>query len=302
MKWKKIGLIIEFQKELDWMRTHAMLPISDPMGGSLFRVYFCGRDDQNRSHIGFAVIDMDREGKVLEYSKKAVLSPGELGCFDDNGVSPSWILNHENKKFLYYIGWKPRSTTRMGLIAGLAVSEDGGLTFNRISRAPILRLTDKEPFMILTAPCVLKEGSLWKMWYVSGFKWEHADLPCYNIKYAESQNGVDWNQPGTVCIESPLGNETSLARPCVFKDEGAYKMFYSYKRDGNPYRIGYAESPDGIKWTRKDEEVEMDVSQSGWDSEMIEYAYIFPYKKRKYMLYNGNGYGLTGAGLAVLEG
>ena len=79
-------------------------------------------------------------------------------------------------------------------------------------------------------------------------------------------------------------------------------MFYSYKRDGNPYRIGYAESPDGIKWTRKDEEVEMDVSQSGWDSEMIEYAYVFPYKKRKYMLYNGNGYGLTGAGLAVLEG
>jgi hypothetical protein len=244
---------------------------------------------------------MRNKPKVLEYSQKPVLSPGELGCFDDNGVTPSWIVTHNGQKFLYYIGWKPRSTTRMGLITGLAVSEDGGLTFKRYSRAPILRLTDREPFMILTAPCVLKEGKLWRMWYVSGYKWEHADLPYYNIKYAESQNGIDWDQQGKVCIDSPLGNESSLARPCVIREQGIYKMYYSYKRNGNPYRMGYAESPDGIAWTRRDEEMKMDVSASGWDSEMIEYGYVFDHEGRKYMFYNGNNYGQTGAGLAVLE-
>ena len=47
--------------------------------------------------------------------------------------------------------------------------------------------------------------------------------------------------------------------------------------------------------------VGIDVSPYGWDSEMIEYPFIFEHKDRIYMLYNGNGFGKTGFGLAVLE-
>ncbi len=301
MRWKKLGRIIEGDPAYPWMRTHSMLPVPDQIDGALYRLYFCGRDHLNRSHIGFAIIDMDQGGKVLEYSRVPVLSPGSLGCFDDNGVSPSWILTHADVKYLYYIGWKPRSTTRFGLIAGLAISTDGGEHFTRQSRAPILHLTDKEPIMILTAPCVLKEEELWRMWYVSGTSWEHADLPHYNIKYAESHNGIDWKQTGVVCIESLLGNESALARPCVIKTNGAYKMYYSKKTDGRPYRMGYAESQDGITWVRKDELVGIDISKNGWDSEMIEYPNVITYSGKQYMFYNGNGYGATGIGLAVLE-
>ena len=39
-----------------------------------------------------------------------------------------------------------------------------------------------------------------------------------------------------------------------------------------------------------------------WDSEMICYPYVFEHKDDLYMLYNGNDYGKTGFGLAVLEG
>ena len=67
------------------------------------------------------------------------------------------------------------------------------------------------------------------------------------------------------------------------------------------YRVRYAESSDGIHWVRKDEEVDLDVSDSGWDSEMICYPYIFDHKGNRYMLYNGNDFGKTGFGLAVLE-
>lgn len=58
---------------------------------------------------------------------------------------------------------------------------------------------------------------------------------------------------------------------------------------------------DITDWVRKDEEVGIDVSKQGWDSEMIEYLHVFDHKAKRYMFYNGNKYGKTGFGLAVLE-
>ena len=139
------------------------------------------------------------------------------------------------------------------------------------------------------------------MWYVSCEGWIHADLPKYNIKLATSNDGINWKQPGIVCLDFKDENETALARPCIIKEDGIYKMWLSYKTLEQTYRIGYAESSDGISWKRKDDEVTITVSNSGWDSEMIEYPYVFIHNGKKYMAYNGNGYGENGAGLAVLE-
>ena len=73
-------------------------------------------------------------------------------------------------------------------------------------------------------------------------------------------------------------------------------------RDIATYRIRYAKSRDGVTWERKPVEfVGLDVSSSGWDSEMVCYPHVFDHKGKRYMLYNGNGYGRTGFGLAVLE-
>jgi len=300
--WIKKGLIIEPKTvNRSWMVTHAMDPTVDHLEGDIFRIYFCGRNKDNQSLVGYADIDINEPSKILRTPEKPVLGLGELGCFDDNGVTASWIIKHGRKKYLYYIGWKPRSTTRFGLMTGLAVSDDGGETFKRVKRSPVLQLTDKEPFSILTAPCVLKQGNLWRMWYVSCVGWVNPDLPKYNIKYAESDDGVNWNQNAIVCIDFKSKNETALARPCVLFEDGIYKMWFSYKTETTTYRMGYAESPDGIKWERLDELVGIDVSKSDWDSEMIEYPYVFNHNGRKYMVYNGNGYGVGGIGLAVLE-
>ena len=64
--------------------------------------------------------------------------------------------------------------------------------------------------------------------------------------------------------------------------------------------IAVPESKDGLNWIRKDNEVGITVSNEGWDSEAICYPYVFDYNERRYMLYNGNNYGKTGFGLAVL--
>jgi len=299
MKWKKIGLIIRPTGERDWMVSHAMLPIAEWRHSDIYRIYFSGRDVQNRSLVGYAEIDLNDPYTVLRFSEKPVLGLGALGCFDDNGVTPSWIVDHENRKYLYYIGWNKGSTVRMALVAGLAVSVDGGESFQRVFRVPILDRTHEEPYTVNTAPCVLVEDGLWRMWYVSGVKWVHPDLPRYNIKYAESRDGVHWKRQGIVCIDFASPDENALARPCVRKEGGIYKMWFSHK--GKEYRIGYAESVDGINWERYDDKAGIDVSPSGWDSDMIEYSHVFEHEGKKYMLYNGNDYGRYGVGLAVAE-
>ena len=297
INWRKLGLLISPADGADWMKTHAMLPCIQPLGGDLYKVYFSSRDEKNRSLVGYANLEITERPRIHEYSPDPVLGLGELGCFDDNGVTPSWVLEHKGKVYLYYIGWNQRSTVRMALVAGVAVSTDGGDSFERVYRVPILDRTHEEPLTLNTAPCVLREGNRWKMWYVSGVTWINPDLPRYNIKYAESNDGLRWDRRGITCIDFESTRENALARPCVLQEDGIYKMWFSHK--GEEYRIGYAESADGIAWDRKDDVVGIDVSSSGWDSQMIEYAYVFNHAGNKYMLYNGNNYGEEGIGLAV---
>ena len=74
-------------------------------------------------------------------------------------------------------------------------------------------------------------------------------------------------------------------------------MWFSYK--STDYRIGYAESLDGLTWERLDHLSGIDVSSSGFDSEMIEYGAVVRYYGQRFMFYNGNNYGYDGIGLAV---
>jgi predicted GH43/DUF377 family glycosyl hydrolase len=301
MKWLKKGLIFEPKGQFDWLITHAMLPTADRIGEDLYRIYFSGRDKLNRSRIGFLEVDMNEPWRILQITEKPVLGLGALGCFDDNGVSPTWIVGHDEKKYMYYMGWNKGSTVRASEISGLAISEDGGETFNRFSRAPILHRSDREPYAILVASCVLLEGGIWRMWYDSAEEWLNKDLPRYNIKYAESSDGVNWNRKGDVCIDFYYPGETRISRACVLKENGMYEMWYCYAIGSGGYRIGFAISEDGIHWQRKDEAAGIDVSESGWDSEMICYPFVFTHKGQKYLLYCGNGYGKTGFGYAILE-
>ena len=301
MKWKKRGLIFKPDSQHEWVISHAMLPIADRIGEDLYRIYFSGRDKQNRSHISYVDIDINMPNKIIALSKTPALGLGELGCFDDNGVSPTWILDYEGKKYLYYMGWNQGFTVRAAEVSGLAISEDGGETFHRFSRAPILHRTDKEPFSILVISCIVIENGKWKMWYDSADKWLSKDLPLYNIKYAESNDGINWTRQGTVSVDFQYPNETRISRACVLPNNNGYEMWYCYAIGSGGYKIGYAISLNGIDWSRRDNKVGIDVSDSGWDSEMICYPHVFDHKGTRYMLYCGNGYGRSGFGYATLQ-
>lgn len=298
VQWVKQGLVLEPAGQAPWIGTHAALPSLDSAADGL-RVFFSSRDPLGRSHIGFFRLDLDAPGKHPGVSSAPVLSPGSLGAFDDAGVTNSCVVRHAGRFYLYYTGWSLGVSVPFYLAAGLAVSDDG-VTFRRASRAPLLERTDVDPYLT-ASPWVLVDGQKWRMWYVSGTAWEVVNgepRHRYLIKYAESQDGYRWSRTGAVCISYQGEEEYAFGRPCVIRDGGLYRMWYSSR--GDRYRLGYAESTDGVSWVRKDDDAGLEPSADGWDSEMVTYPAVFRHRGRLHMLYNGNGYGRTGIGLATV--
>ena len=309
MRWKKQGLIFKTENHYDWMISHASLPFADPTNDQRLRIYFSVRDQKGRSHPNFLEVDAKDPQKIIYIHDRPILPLGKLGTFDDNGIMASWLVKYNQKKYLYYIGWNPQVTVSYRLSIGLAISTDGGISFEKYSEGPICD-RDLSEIYFNTAPCVLVENGVWRMWYISCTGWEIVNQhpePSYHVKYAESSDGIHWRKTGHVCIDYDEFSQ-AIGRPCVYLDGGVYKMFYSfrsthaYRTDSSgSYRLGYAESPDGITWTRKDDEVGISRSQEGWDSEMMEYCHILHYEDKTYMFYNGNGFGKSGFGYAILE-
>lgn len=92
MAWRKLGRIFAPSGELDWSRSHAALPVPEWIEGDIFRIYFSGRDGQNRSSIGSVIVDLAVGGKILDIPAEPILRPGARGMFDDCGVSIGSIV------------------------------------------------------------------------------------------------------------------------------------------------------------------------------------------------------------------
>lgn len=301
MTWTKLGLIFQPDSSVSWMRSHAQLPTPWQIEGTLFKIFFASRDINQKSHVGYILIDLEDPQKILEIGNQPVLAPGPIGHFDQDGIFPSCIIKNEDQICLYYIGWTQGSTYPLFQSAiGMATSKDGGKTFEKYSSAPILDRSPYDPCLV-TSPFIFAHQNQFEMLYVSGFKWDKHEnnlRSYYHIKRATSQNGISWNREGDVAIDFADSSERNIARTCVYKNNDFFEAWYCYHRDNQPYRIGYAESHDGKKWMRKDECVNIHPTHQGFDSEMMCYPYVFSANGNKYMLYNGNRYGMQGFGLA----
>jgi len=238
----------------------------------------------------------------LKISNKPVLDIGTPGTFDENGVIPCAVVRRENSLYLYYAGFQLGQKVRFYAYSGLAVSDDDGESFVRVSKTPILERSDSE-MLFRVIHSIFWESGKWKAWYGAGNKFikgKSKTLPVYNIKYIESEDGVNFPKNGITAIDIS-NNEYRVGRPFVIKEHDIYRMFYGIGTEQTPYVLGFAESKDGINWHRKDEEIGISLSEYGWDSEMMAYPAIISANKNTYMFYNGNDYGREGFGYAVLK-
>ena len=289
------GLLLAPPYAPPWAASHAGLPVVD---GD--RLYVAVRDGDGRARIARAPIAFgDGTARVGEIEPEPVLDLGDLGTFDDSGVMPSALVRGEGGQVrLYYTGWAKGVTVPFSLFVGLAVSDDDGATFRRHSRAPLLDRCDADPIMT-ASPYVLRDGDSWRMWYVSCDRWTLRDgVPHhhYNVRYAESSDGLVWRRDGRVAIPYADDAEHAISRPCVERTATGYVMWFSSR--GEAYRIRLATSADGLVWTRQPG-VAIEPSASGWDAGMTCYPWLEQRDGYRYLLYNGAGFGATGVGYAV---
>jgi hypothetical protein len=188
---------------------------------------------------------------------------------------------------------------------GRAILDPHKLSLKKEFLGPVLG-RDKNNPLFAAATAFHIAGDIWHTWYNSGIKWEQKAgggwHHHYGIHHAQSTNGIDWVCDPGLCIPFADEYEYAFGRPSVYFKEGIYYLWFAHRatKDIATYRIGFASSTDGLSWDRNDTLSGIDVSNIGWDCEMICYPYVFEHQKRLYMLYNGNNYGKTGFGLATL--
>jgi len=305
MTWQKIGLLFNSNKNHEWMWSYAANPVPYILDEKkeIVRIFFTCRTENNSSHIAYVDIDFSNNYKIINISDKRVLAPGQIGTFDDSGAAMGYIIEKDAEMYLFYLGWNLKVTVPWLNTIGLAKANSINEEFEKYSMAPIMDRSHEDPFSI-SYPSILFDDGIYKMWYGSNLSWGKDQREMQHvIKYAESKDLIQWARTNEIHIPLIHKNEYALSKPWVIKSGGIFKMWYSYRGNNNieTYRIGYAESNDGKKWERKDSEIGIDISRSGWDSEMICYPSIFALNTKTFMLYNGNNYGESGFGLAILN-
>lgn len=306
MRWNKLGLVYGPDGSMPWAKSHAMIPTPVRLNTDVIRVFVTFCDAKGIGRPGYVDVSANNPLNVLGVSQKPLLELGKPGTFDENGLLTCSVTDLGNgKMFMYYVGFELGTQIRYRLLTGLAISEDGGNIFTRYSPTPVLERSATEIYF-RCGPYCLHGPQRYHLWYVAGSEWVDLDgksMPVYDIRYAESDDGIHWPDKGEVQIAITEPDEHGFGRPCVIpKPAGGFRMFYSVRRRSfGAYRLGYAESSDGRAWQRMDNKLNLDVTAGSFDSDAIMYAAPIEIDGKLYVFYNGNEFGRAGFAVAVLE-
>lgn len=304
IEWTKMGRIF-VPSGRGFFKTHATRPIPCRLSDEVLRIFFSSRDHDDRMLPTFIDVDARDPSKILRECEEPLVGLGEPGAFDDSGVTLGSIVERDGDAYLYYTGWKRRrASVSFELSIGILLWTRKADTFKRLFQGPILG-QDKDHPLLVAGPFVMAENQRYRMWYCSGTAWKFPfdnPEPIYTVFHAESVDGIDWKPHKRPVIDYKFEGEV-ISAPWVLKIKRKYNMWYSTRghatKEAKNYRIGYAESNDGVSWTRLDELAGISVSESGWDSDMICYPSFFRSGGKVYMFYSGNSVGKGGMGYAT---
>ena len=302
MKWVKKGFIYGPDGTMPWAQHTALTPTPILLDEETIRVYAGFRDEFGVSRIGFVDLESNSPNIIKRVSTHPALDIGGNGAFDDNGVILGDVIRVNNEIRMYYVGFQLVSKVKFLAFSGLAISKDGGDTFERYSHAPIMDRANESLF-IRAVHSIVKIGNKFHIWYASGNEWEiinNTPYPQYRIRHAISDDGLNIDAEGEICVDVE-GLEYRIGRPRVFQLNNKFFMHYTRGTTDGQYLAGLAESIDGIHWNRIDSELGITLSESGWDSRHLCYPALLEVRGKIYMFYNGNDMGKEGFGYAELE-
>ncbi len=303
--WNKKGLIFDTARQGvgGWMGHSALTPTPYRLDDERIRVYAGFRDADGVSRIGYVDVRADDPTDIVRVSAEPVLDIGRDGCFDDNGMILGDIVDAGGSLHMFYVGFQRVAKAKFLAFTGLAISRDGGDSFQRVQEAPIL---DRAPgrSTIAAVHSAMYDNGRWRLWYAVGDDWEIIDgrpFPRYHIRYAETHDPMAIPREDHVCL-LPRGSEYRIGRPRVYRIDGKYVMYFTRGNITGEYFPGLALSDDGITWERRDEALGIALSTSGWDSRVICYPALIRQRDKVLMFYNGNDMGVDGFGVAEAGG
>lgn len=310
-KWEKKGLIFSPNKRSEWMYSHAQCPFTLDFGDYI-RVYFSTREayvnGMSRAHGGWVDLDKNDLKHILCIAEEPMLDLGGIGEFDEFGTMPNSIVKVGEEYYLYYCGWTRAVSTPYNWEIGFAKGTDGK-RFYKVGKGPIIGPTIDEPYLH-ACPQVYRIGNQWHMFYLSGQRWLQGQEKMesqYLVVHATSDDGINWKRNPKPILPPKVEYESQTSA-AIIEMNGKYHMFFCYRygldfrnHRGRGYAMGYAYSEDLFHWTRDDSQVGIDISESGWDSEMIAYPHIAKVNDKYVMFYCGNHFGEEGFGYAELK-
>ncbi|AFJ43299.1 hypothetical protein [Francisella orientalis] len=309
MKWIKKCLIFKADDiKSDFIKSHAQIPTVLVLEDR-FRVYFATRPKPGLSMTTYMDLDIKDPKKILYIHDQPIFELGKDGMYDEHGVMPQSIVKYDDKVCMYIGGWSRRESIPYSNWTGLAESYDEGKTFKKVFEGPVFDRTPVELYSA-TGFYAMKAKNMLHAFYASGMGWikkNNKYEEIYVIKTATSKDGVNWCRDGKQIIPTPKKCFQATHRPSVIYKNDIYHMWFCYRgvedfRNGrDAYRIGYAWSKDLKNWNRDDERAGINISKEGWDSKMMAYPHVVETLYGTYMFYNGNGFGQSGFGYAVLE-
>ena len=302
INWKKLGLIFnpyEYLSRNEKLLTHASNPLAVKIESNIYRIFYSSRDANNRSSVGGFDFDIDKL-KVIHNFELPFFCYGNSESYYSAGVSIGSYYENSNGKFILFMAWQnPEGQHWRGDIGRLRINQNYEFTLD--NQSPYMTIDKKFDKVSLSYPWVSKDSSgNYEMFYGSTITWKEENGEMIHvINKAESSDGEIWLRTG-MALPYKLNYYQAFSRPThQYVSNDFQRMWFSYRSGtGQKYRIGYAEK-DNREWSILNDKSGIDVSPSGWDSEMIEYPFVFNHDGRNFMLYNGNGYGKSGIGLAV---
>ena len=302
--WRPLGRVFSSPGNAPWSVSHASYPTALSLTGNRVRVFYSTRDATNRSSA--ASIDLAIDGdrfELLGPPRGPLFTPGARGCFDADGVTITSVVAHDGRLYAFYLGWTVLVHVPFTNFIGLAVSHDDGESFQRHGNVPVVGRSAENP-LTLGYPFVLRDGQDWRMWFGSHLHWGPQRLEMLHvIKEARSSDLVNWTPSAAIAVDvagQADPSEFAISRPVVLREaDNSLSMWYARRRPD--YELGFARSVDGVRWERRDQDLRFAGQPEAWEDKERTYPFVFDHSGRRYMLYNGNGYGREGFGIAILE-
>lgn len=296
-EWERRGLVFAAPGN-GLACSHAMLPTPLVLNDRI-RVYVACCDEDLRGRIFRVDLDRDDPRRVIEFGPAPVLDLGPAGAFDEHGVNPSHIVARDGRLLLYYIGWQRISAgVPYTLFAGLALSDDGGLSFRRHGTGQILHSVPRERFF-RTAPFVFPDGTDWRMLYIGGGEFLDSAagkrLPTYSLCETSSADGYRWDAPTAPSLLEPdrASGDIGWGRPVLWQENENTNLLIS-RRAVTGYTLRQVRAEGGnLHWSTL-----LPGATEGWESSMTCFGATCRSGDWEYMFYNGNQYGRSGFGLA----